>query len=181
MNTPSCRDAHAADVEKARRARLAAQRVGVRLPLLSGLTLEDAGDADDEVMPWVRLNDPLTPPEDAAPPPAPTTPPTEDTNGECEAESLEENGVDSTTGEGVDVDGDGGGNDADDERGHSDDECNQVHIEQYPDSRSGQPIEDSRAEPFDLREYMRAPGDFANANCFDIAKTLMTTKLTNDG
>lgn len=182
LSTPSCRDAQTADVEKARKARKAAQQVGVRLPLLSGLTLEDAAGTDQDTMPWVRLDDPLTYPGDANAPLASTTPPPEDANGEHEAESIEDSRVDNTTGKGVDmVDDVDGAGDADDEGGDSDGECNEVHVEQYPDSRAGQPIDDSRAEPFDLRAYMRARGDFANADYFDIAKTLMTTKLTNDG
>ncbi|KAF8597068.1 hypothetical protein BDV93DRAFT_610591 [Ceratobasidium sp. AG-I] len=189
LNTPSCNNAQVADVERAREARQAAQRVGLRLPLLSGLTLEDAAGEDADASPWVRLDNPLAPGGGTVPSVdvlqadagqegtdhGATNERANEGGGEGEGEgAIEGEGE----GEGVDLEPDG---DVGHDGGDSDAECDQAYVEKYPDPQAGQPINDSRAEPFNLREYMRARGDFANPGYFDIAKTLMTTKLTNVG
>lgn len=199
LGTPSCRRAQAADVEKARVAHQAARRVGLRLPLLAGLTQEDAIGADEEPMPWVRIDNPFVHSGDAPVPgsPVPTSPPTDAANDGAVAQNPEDGGrAGSTSQEGAngansdadgEVDGEigeGGEGGEGSEGGEGDgfdDECGQVHVEGYPDQRAGQPINGRRVEPLDLREYMRARGDFSNVVYFDIAKTLMTTKLTNVG
>lgn len=183
-----------ADIANVRAAHQAAWQVGLHLPLLTCLTKEDAAGAEDkEPMLWVRLDDPFADGGDAAVPssPAPTSPRTEAAYNVAAAQNPEKGRVDSTAWEGAngaesntDAKAGKGGEGSKSSEGVEDDgfdnECGQVHVEEYPNQRAGQPIDDSRAKPINLREYMHARGDFSNVDYFDISKTLMTTKLTDE-
>jgi hypothetical protein len=61
-----------------------------------------------------------------------------------------------------------------------DDECGAPFVEGFCDARAGQPIDDSRAAPFDLRAHMASVGRFASPKDFEVAELLMTTKMTNE-
>ncbi|KAG9078523.1 hypothetical protein FS749_009442 [Ceratobasidium sp. UAMH 11750] len=74
------------------------------------------------------------------------------------------------------VDADGGG----DEGGDTHGECGEPVVEPFSDLRAGAPIDDSRAEPFDLRAYMKSVGHMASPKFFEDVELLLTTKMTND-
>ncbi|KAG8733377.1 hypothetical protein FRC10_000258 [Ceratobasidium sp. 414] len=181
MSTPACAAAQARDVEMARRTREAARRSGIHIPVRTGVSREDAEGAGEDLVPLVRLDTPMEedgPQENGAgvptsgdaplaneagpgnPPPTrsptPVPPPAADKDAGNEAGG----------GEGV-WGGDAG-------------ECGAPVIEEFPEPRAGQPINDSQAEPFDLRAYMASVGPFASPADFEVAELLLTTKMTND-
>ncbi|KAG8728761.1 hypothetical protein FRC10_004599 [Ceratobasidium sp. 414] len=63
--------------------------------------------------------------------------------------------------------------------GEVDGECGAPVVEEFNDPRAGAPIDDSRAQRFDLRAYMKSVGRFASPKDFEVAELLLTTKMTN--
>jgi hypothetical protein len=174
LSEAPCKAAQARDVAQARATREAAQRAGIRIPVLSGLDWDAAEGVDEELMSLVRLDNPYASEEQAAVPTPPHSPP--------RASSLapEESAAGDTH---HTVEGEAGdaADDADDEGGNTDDECGVAYVENFPDPRAGQAAEGVRDAPFNLRAYMHERAEMANPQIFDIAEMLMTTKMDNVG
>ncbi|KAG8779913.1 hypothetical protein FRC12_023714 [Ceratobasidium sp. 428] len=193
---PPCADADARDVARARATREEARRLGIALPLMTGVPLDEViNDLNLHAEDWAPLVDP--PPgdatmaagdtttaatgattADAANPDDtrmsdPPTPPRAPSQAPADQDSTEQ-GLDEGGGEG---NGDGNGRGGEGERDHG--ECGKPFVEPFFDPRAGQPINDSRAEPFDLRAHMKSVGRFASPADFEVAELLMTTKMTN--
>jgi hypothetical protein len=156
LSTPACAAAQARDVERARVAREEARRVGLRVPVLNGVTLDDAAGAEEDPAllfqsfePSADAGGPLcaaspSPPHTCTPSPAPRPTPEP-------AEAVD------------------------------DGECGKEFIERFPDERAGKPINETRAEPMDLRAHMLASGHMANPVHFEVAKLLLSSKMTDNG
>jgi hypothetical protein len=162
-------------VELARANREEARRLGLHLPLRTGVTLADAEGAEEEGEPmvWVQENtapgeengtpgeENIAPGEEHAARPAP--PPRHGVTIEDVEDEDEYRGQGGNRDEGEDLD----------------DECGAPFVEEFIDARAGQPIDESRAPPFDLRAHMASVGPFASPKHFEVAELLMTTKMTN--
>ncbi|KAG9079187.1 hypothetical protein FRC06_007892, partial [Ceratobasidium sp. 370] len=59
-------------------------------------------------------------------------------------------------------------------------ECGEPFVEEFSDPRAGAPIDNSRAEPFDLRAYMKSVRHMASPKFFEDVELLLTTKMTNE-
>ncbi|KAG9124608.1 hypothetical protein FRC07_010971 [Ceratobasidium sp. 392] len=177
IGTKACVAAEARDMENARVACEEARRLGIAFPLRIGVLLDDALDAfglhSYEEVPFVRTDLPADPPAegatalgganandaptanaDDAPMPDPSTPPC----ASSQAAAPPPAGEDATQ-PGVDERGSEGGRNergGKDERDHG--ECREPIVEAFLDPRAGQPINNSRAELFDLRVHMRSVG-----------------------
>jgi hypothetical protein len=173
LSEAPCKAAQARDVAQARATREAAQRAGIRMPMLSGLDWDTVESADEVPMPWVRLDNPFAREEPAAVP----TPPRSEHSASSLAPEESAAGDANQMAEG---EADDPAADADDEGGDTD-ECGVAYVEKFPDPRAGQAAEGVRDVPFNLRAYMHERAEMANPQIFDIAEMLMTTKMDNVG
>jgi hypothetical protein len=185
----ACRAAQARDVTLTRARRESARRLGVRLPLRTGVTMADTagGEGDNDPMIWVRappvgdsgalLNEhaALVDGEGALDGRVPDEV-LNDGVPEVPDEVLDNEVLNpprrTVTVEEIEDEGDN--------LGVGDDECGAPFIEEFDDPRAGQPINESRAERFDLRAHMASVGRFASPKDFEVAELLMTTKMTNE-
>ncbi|KAG9124361.1 hypothetical protein FRC07_011919 [Ceratobasidium sp. 392] len=194
LYTEACAAAQARDVALARVAREEARRLGIRLPLRTGVTLDDVGDKGEgeDAIPLVRTDPPMgdtTPADSANTDDAHTPPPMPDPAASIpqpagDEDGPERAGPERTTPEPYANEEVGSADGNDRARGEDMDpgahgECGKAFVEEFSDDRAGQPINDSRAEPFDLRAHMRSVGRMASPADFEVAELLMTTKMTN--
>jgi hypothetical protein len=147
----------------------------------TGVTLADAerAEPDEDPMVWVQENaapgvntapggntapgeDNTAPMDEAGAPGEPHAQPGPPLRHPVTIEEVEDEGENPSEGEDMD------------------DECGVPFIEEFSDARAGQPIDNSRAVPFDLRAHMASVGPFASPKHFEAAELLMTTKMTND-
>ncbi|KAG9123592.1 hypothetical protein FRC07_014616, partial [Ceratobasidium sp. 392] len=203
LYNPACAAADAQDVAHARATCEEAQHLGIALPLMTGVTFNDVVDTLDlHAEDWVP---PVDPPAgdatmaagdttmtagdatmaatgattadganpDDTPMSDPPMPPRVPLQAPASVDSTRQ-GLDEGGGKG---NGDGNGRGGEGERDHG--ECRKPFVEPFSDPRAGQPINNSRAEPFNLRAHMASVGRFVSPANFEVAELLMTTKMTN--